>query len=229
MRSYSVLLLATVAWAALGGCANIGGRPAGGAIGSSPAAVPQDAEVVSPRDFVLGQAPQRAGMHACERGSITQMAQSALVGRIVTGVRADRNELLCTYPFRIGQEYTESVIPNTQTVMCRRPNHFVTGLRADRLEALCAPILAANLVPVPLGALYDDPPSQNAAATQRRGMHACPYGSGLVGFTVDSGSWTFHCAAFPICWYFNVYPTSTPCANRCVLPSGIGSRQGVCN
>lgn len=229
MRFFKELAFSTIIGVVIGGCTSPGIPPQGGATAPAPAGPGRKAEVVSPRDFVVPQPAERGGMHACMRGAITPLAPNTVVGGIVTGIHADRNELLCTFPFRIGTEIPASLAtPSRQTVQCP-PNHYVTGIRADRLEALCAPILDANLVSVVLGRPIFDPPHLNTPATQRRGMQACPYGSGLVGFTVGGAGWTLHCAQFPICWYFNTHAMATPCPSQCALPPGTGSRQGVCS
>lgn len=226
-KAFTNLLAPALASALMLGCATQGPSPSGSAIGTTPTASLQNAESVSPTDFVVQQPPQRAGMHACMRGPITPIAPDTIVGRVVTGIRADRNELLCTFPLKMGPEVVQAAIPNTREVRCPR-DHFVTGVRADRLQALCAPILSASMATVAIGSGFADPVSPSAPPTQRRGMHACPYGSGITGFVVDAGAWTFTCAEFPVCWYFNAPPSASPCTNRCDLPPGSGSRQGTC-
>lgn len=196
---------------------------------SRPSVNLQNLESVSLSRGVAGASrAQRHNMHTCFRDQInpTNLALG-MIGGVVTGVRYDRDELLCSSPFRVGQEVQvpASLTPNGD-VMCP-DNHFVTGVQGDRREASCAPLLFENLTRVPLTTLPQTDPA-GGAATVRQDMHACPYGSGLVGFNTNIAAWTFYCKKFPICWHITGRGP-TPCTNKCTLPPGTGTRQGTCS
>lgn len=131
---------------------------------------------------------QRSGMHACP-----SRADGAW---LVVGVHVGDNKLLCAGPFAPAASETLSDPDRSGRIIGRNqgqfsygehvvqmhicpPGSFVTGVHEGNNQFLCSTLAGGQAVS---GHRFLDPPEPRIGnVTQRQGMHACPFGSVLVG------------------------------------------------